>query len=132
VTDETDRELVAFLERAVGDGLRAAGVTTDDGYEILFVRDDVVEKLAADGDFRAAADEIADGLVFRELEREYQRRLFGLGDRRCSVGVFDDGVVFLFPEDLEAKRGALVSVDRGVDVSVPSFVAECRARLPWD
>jgi hypothetical protein len=105
VTDETDRELVPFLERAVGDGLRAAGVTTDDGYEILFVRDDVVEKLAADGDFRAAADEIADELVFRELEREYQRRLFGLGDRRCSVEVFDDGVVFLFPEDLEAKRG---------------------------
>lgn len=132
MTDEADRGLVAFLEDAVGDHLRAAGVTTGDGYEILFLRDDVAEKLAGDDDLRAAAGEIADELVFRELEKEYQERLFGLGDRRCSVEVFDDGVVFLFPEDLEAERGALVSVDRGVDVSVPSFVEECRARLPWN
>lgn len=132
MSDEAGSDLVAFVEREVGDHLRSVGVTTDDGYRIPYIRDDVVAKLAEDGDLRATTDEIADELVFRELEREYQQRLFGLGDRRCSVEVFDDGVVFLFPEDPEAKRGALVSVDRGVDVSVPSFVAECRARLPWD
>lgn len=127
-----DHELVAYLQEAVGDSLRAAGVTTDDDYEIRYVRDDVVEKLSADGEFRAATDDLADELVFREMEKEYQERLFGLGDRACSVEVFDDGLVFLFPENLSKRRGALVSVDRDVSISVPEFVAECRARLPWD
>ena len=113
--------LVGSLRSITIGSLRVIAAYTDEGYEPLYVRDDVTPRLSE------FADEIHDDLILQGLGREYLEDLFVAGDLHCSVHCFEELTAFHFAGD--GFAGLFVSVDAESNVPLTTFVEECKQSL---
>jgi hypothetical protein len=107
--------LVAFLERKAGEHLRGALVYDDDGYEVLYLRDDLR---------RTRRRSEVDGIVERlhDSSKGIEEAAFPFGDFHGSVRCFEEATFLHFPLD---DGGVAVSLDPGAARDLNTFAGEC-------
>lgn len=109
-------EPVTALRSVAGDALRAVAAYDRDGLDLLYGRDDVMEK-------ETAIDRIHEELVLQELGREYLEELFGVGRWHCTMHRFDRATCVHYAEG--EFSGVFVSVDSGADVDLEKSADAC-------
>lgn len=115
-------ELIQYLHRAVGDRLR--GVATYDGtdHRLLYVREDLRDRL--DG---VSVGRLVERFRAAELDAETRSDLFG--EHGTTLRTYGDTLVLHCVSD--GGTGTLVSMDADVGSDFLSFAGEC-ARLSAD
>jgi hypothetical protein len=111
--------LVAELRALDGDGLRTVATYDREGYDFLYLRDDVTARRDD------KADDIHDELVLQGLGTEYLEDLFEGGPLECSLHRFEDLTAIHFIDD--AYTGLFVSVDSDADFPVVELVDICKS-----
>jgi len=115
----TDRELLlGELRATAGEALRVVATYDRDGYDPVYVREDVSERLGG------RADAVHEELVLQGIGREYLEDLFDAGDLQCSMHRFDELTAFHFVA--AEYTGLFVSVDSDAEVSLASFAETCK------
>lgn len=109
------RAFVTALRDHVGDGLRVVADYDRDGYDVIYTRDGVEQRV------QARADEVHRELVLQGIGREHLEDMFGAGSLHCSMHRFDDLTAFHFVQD--EYTGCFVSIDSDVHVDLPEFSA---------
>jgi hypothetical protein len=118
---DDEQALVDSLQAEVGDALRAVATYDEDGYDALYVRDDVADRLESRG------DAVHEDLILRGLGRGHLEDLFGAGSLECSMHRFSDLTAFHFAAG--EFTGLFVSVDSDTDVPLASFADRCKEWL---
>jgi len=114
-TKSPGERLVRFLEREAGKHLRGALVYDEDGYEMLFLRDDIRRVR-----LRSEVDEIV-GLL-RDSSKGVEEGTFPFGDFHGSVRCFEEATFLHFPLD---DGGVAVSLDPGAARDLNTFAGAC-------
>ena len=118
----TDREsLLRELRAAIGDALRVVATYDRDGYDPVYVRENVADRV----DERA--DAVHEELVLQGIGQEYLEDLFGAGELQCSMHRFEDLTAFHFVA--AEHTGLFVSLDSGADISLASFAGTCERHM---
>jgi|GEM_PF-893110 len=113
--------LVQLVHNRAGDAFRGAIRYDADGWEALYLRDDVATEA-----LKSALSAIADRARADEStvpEAQYDR----LGENQATVELYDHAAVLHFRES--ADSGIVVSLDRDVAQGLGQFVNSCNAVL---
>jgi hypothetical protein len=125
MADEERSEIVRFLKQRAGDNLRGVAHYHEDGYELLYVRDDVARRYDDD---RFA--ELFSTIREEMSERAQQESVYELGRLHCTVRLFDEGIVLNFSQG--DRLGTSVSLDPEAASNLTTFAYECIRRLHRD
>lgn len=109
--------LAAFLREQVGDGLRSVIYYDPEGYEVVFVREDVTGY-----DDRTVEDIVTD-LRADSYEQDIREDLHGHGSVNCTVWVFEEAIEMHFVAG--ERRGLAVALDAETFLAQRTFVGEC-------
>jgi hypothetical protein len=116
--------LISFLEERYGDSLRWVASFDSEriDYTVRYIRDDLKTELSG-LDF--------DTIVHRSMvvfnRRHVEDVYFHLGDARTLVAEYDDATaVHLYLDD---RRGVVIKIESGAEVSIPAFREACLERL---
>jgi len=121
----TDREaLLDSLRAEAGDALRVVATYDREGYEPVYVRDDLTARLTN------RADAVHDELVLQGIGRGHLEDLFGAGDLQCSMHRFEGLTAFHFTA--AEFTGLFVSLDSDADIQLASFTEACKRQLSDD
>ena len=116
--ESNPEELVAFLKQRAGDALRGVAHYYEDGYELLYVRDDVAHRYTDDH------FEQLFGTIREEMsEQTVQESAYNLGTLHCTMRLFDDGIVLNFSQG--ERVGTSVSLDPEAASNLTTFTYEC-------
>ena len=118
MTDESHDALLAFLDDAVGEHLRAVDRFERDDHASIFIRDDV-RALYSDRQFRhMRIERVLSSFSSRSLEQLYE-----VGAFRYALRRFDDAVILYLP--VGEASGIVVSVDPAASLDFPAFGDRC-------
>ena len=118
----TDREsLLRELRAAIGDALRVVATYDRNGYDPVYVRENVADRV------NERADAVHEELVLQGIGQEYLEDLFGAGDLQCSMHRFDELTAFHFAA--AEHTGLFISLDSGADISLASFAEACKRHM---
>ncbi|NLV09909.1 hypothetical protein GOC74_08205 [Halomicrobium mukohataei] len=81
---DDEAALVSDLESIVGDALRVVARYDEDGYELLYVREDLTEHT------QGISDAIHENLVLEGIAKEYLEDLFEAGELHCTIHEFEE------------------------------------------
>lgn len=115
-----NEELVDYLRGELDDDLRAVGRYDREGYDPLFIRDDVIEEYATED-----IEEIHHEMVLKGLGNQHLETLFKGDDLDCSIYQFEDKVRLHFVRG--DYRGLYVSFDWHGDVNPSRIVDRCKS-----
>ena len=116
--------LVSFLQGEYDDALRWVASFDSDSmhYDVRYIREDLKTELSG-LDFDTIVHRSMVVFNRRHLEDVY----FHLGDAESLVVEYDDAMaVHLYLDD---RRGVVIKLQRGADVSIPEFREACLERL---
>jgi hypothetical protein len=113
------KELVELLKDEVGDKLRAVGRYDREGYEVLYIREDVLEEFSHDD-----IGEIHHEMVLKGLGNQHIESLFNDEELECSIYQFESSARLHFVKD--DYLGYYVSFDYEGDVNPSRIVDECK------
>lgn len=107
--------LVRFLKHRAGNYLRGALTYSDDGYEMLYLREDLQ---------RVRLESEVDSIVTRlsEGSKETEEEAFPFGEFHGSVRCFDEATLLHFPLN---GAGVAVSLDPGATTDLNTFAGQC-------
>lgn len=114
------KDLVAFLESEVGEGLRAVISYTPDDADVRYLREDLREQVNLD-DFEPS--------IAQARELHTQLNTVGLlqGDTLGSpvgnVSIFEQTIVMILTAD--ETNGVIVTLERNIGRQVADFVERC-------
>jgi hypothetical protein len=111
--------LVRFLKREAGEYLRGALLYDDDGYEMLYLRNDLQRVR-----LRSEVDTIVSRL--REGSKASEEETFPFGEFHGSVRCFEDATLLHFPMN---GGGVAVSLDPGAARNLNTFAGECLEQI---
>jgi len=115
------KQLVDYLASRAGDMVRAVAFYTGDDYEILYIKDEIRAKYT-----EAEIERVAD-LLRAEPRRSRVESTFEMGEFRCSLLAFGDGIVMHFPQG--GGTGTLVTLEVDAARQFSQFAAECAGRI---
>jgi len=113
--------LIGALRSQAGGSLRVVAAYDRDGYEPLYVRDDVTPRM------QEVADKIHDDLILQDIGRGHLEDLFEAGALECSIYRFEAVTAFHFVGG--EYTGLFVSLDPDADVELASFAETCKQAL---
>lgn len=116
--------LVGFLEEEAGVYLRGAIHYSNDGYESLYMRDDV-DALYSD----ERMEELC-AYYRRQSKVQSSEEPFTLGSCHCNVSFYDDAILFHFSQG--ENVGTVVTLDPEAGRDIVGFITECLERLHFD
>lgn len=116
------KQLVDFLKEEVGDRLRAVGRYDKDGYDVMYIREDVIEEFSHDD-----IEEIHHEMVLKGLGNQHIEALFNDENLDCSIYQFETTVRLHFV--MEDYRGYYVSFDYDGDTNPSRIVDKCKGML---
>ena len=122
---EEASQFVGFLKRQAGENLRGVAHYYEDGYELLYAREDVSRRYDED-----RFEELFSTIRKEMSERTQQESVYELGTLHCTVRLFDDGIVLNFSQG--DKIGTSVSLDPEVASNLTNFAHECIRHLHRD
>jgi hypothetical protein len=116
--------LVEFLEEKTGEHLRGAIHYSEDGYETLYMREDI--------DARYSDEDLA------SLSRYYSQQSkvhnteepFSLGECHCNVSFYDDAILFHFSQG--DSIGTVITLEPEAGRDIVGFITECLKMLHFD
>jgi hypothetical protein len=116
----TSQGLVDLLRDEVGDELRAVGRYDKEGYDVLYIREDVAAEFSQED-----VEEIHHEMVLKGLGNQHIESLFNDEVLDCSIYQFEDSVRLHFVED--DYLGYYVSFDYDGDTNPSRVVDECKS-----
>ena len=120
MSEDSHRNLITFLKSEAGEYLRGVAAYNADGYETVYLRDDVRTKR-----FESEVDRMIDRL--RQESRAREQRSFPFEDLNGIVRSFSDGMVMHFPRAQE--RGTVITLDPEVARQLNTFMEQCLQRI---
>lgn len=121
-SDAAER-LAASCRQRVGDGLRTVVEYDSDGFEVVFIR----EELRDVYDGSEYGELIREAVEVQEAVQRTDTESGPLGPEEATVHAFEQAFVFQFP--VERSRGVIVSIDRDVGRFLGEFVNSCRVAM---
>ena len=118
---EHEPRLLEALKALVGGSVRVVATYDSEGYDVIYTRDDVRERV------RTHADEVHDELVLQGISRSHLEELFHAGTLHCTMHRFDELTAFHFGQ--EEYTGVFVSIDSDASVDLDDFAGTVRAQL---
>ena len=115
---ESETAFVDALQDELDGALRAVAEYDENGYTIVFMREDV-RATYEDADIQ----NIHGNVVLDTISAEFLEDLFDAGSLTCSLQLFDDAAMCSFPR--EGYDGLFVSFDADADVSLLSLRRTC-------
>lgn len=112
-------DLVDYLQDAVGDSLRAVGRYDQEGYDVLYIREDVAQEYSS-----ADIEQIHHEMVLKGLGNQHIESLFKQEALSCSIYQFEDTARLHFVH--QDYRGFYVSIDLDDDVNPSKIAAKCQ------
>ncbi|MFC7079902.1 DUF7522 family protein [Halorussus caseinilyticus] len=109
--------LADFLHEQVGDGLRSVIYHDPDGYEVVYVRENV------DGRSEEDIDGIVADLWADSYEQGIREELRGYGPLNCTVWVFEEAIEMHFVAD--ERQGIAVALDTETFLAQSTFIGRC-------
>lgn len=117
---EIAERLRTLLSESTGDLLRSVAYYDDEGYEVVYLRDDVADEYDED-----EIDEAFEDVRLEALTKPRQEDLYTHGRLECVVRCFSEAVEMHF--DLTETTGVAAALDREVMESGSQFLGECLA-----
>ena len=114
--------LLDLLKDEVGDKLRAVGRYDKEGYDALYIRDDVAAEFTQED-----IEEIHHDMVLKGLGNQHIESLFNDEELECSIYQFEDSVRLHFVNN--DYLGYYVSFDYDGEVNPSRIVDECKDRI---
>jgi hypothetical protein len=111
--------LVGELRDEIGEAVRVVARYNRDGYDALYVRDDVQGRVDTYG------DDVHNDLVLQGVGKERLEDLFG-DDLVCSIHRFEELTAFRFVDGDTDFEGLFVSVDSDANVPLATFSDICQ------
>jgi hypothetical protein len=119
----TDSEaLLDSLRAQAGDSLRVVAAYDREGYDPVYVRDDLTTRMSA------RADAVHDELVLQGIGRGHLEDLFRAGELQCSMHRFEEMTAFHFAA--AEFTGLFVSLDSDADIGLATFAETCEGYIP--
>lgn len=110
--------LVEFLLAQVGDNLRSVVRYDTDGYDVVYIREDVGDQYS-----EADLEAVVRDLGIDAFEKGHQEGLYVHGDLNCTVRCFDDAIEMNFVFD--RGDGIAVSLDGETFATQQTFIGTC-------
>ena len=120
MSEDSHQHLITYLKDRAGEYLRGIAVYNPEGYETMYLRDDVRTKR-----FESEVDTMIDRL--RQESRAREQRSFPFDDLNGTVRSFGDAMVMHFPQAQE--RGTVITLDPEVARQLNTFMSECLERI---
>lgn len=117
---EENEQLLEYLRESLGDSLRAVGRYDKEGYDPIYLREDVVDAYDSED-----IEEIHHEMVLKGLGNQHLETLFKGDDLDCSIYQFEDKVRLHFVRG--DYRGLYVSFDWNGSVNPSKIVERCKA-----
>lgn len=116
MTDSPVRAVWDEVHDRVGDDLRVVTRFEPRGFETR-MRDDVREAYTEAEDQAIVDDTILDQMRLSDFQEEVKA-----GDLHAVIRVFDDAWILAWPDDVRARSGFIVSLERGGERASPDDV----------
>lgn len=116
-----ESELLDALQNIVGRNLRVVATYDREGYDIVYTRGEIDERV------KAYADAVHNELVLQGIGRDHLEDLFVAGDLHCSMHRFDELTAFHFVQ--EEYTGLFVSIDSDASVDLNEFSETVKTHL---
>lgn len=122
--EESANRLVDYLEEQAGEYLRGAIHYSEDGYMTLYMRDDVDALYSP-----AKMEELAE-YYQQENRNQSSEEPFELGTNHCTVGFYDDAILFHFTQG--DGLGTVITLEPEAGRNIVGFITECLKRLYYN
>lgn len=116
------KQLVDFLKKEVGDRLRAVGRYNKEGYDAMYIREDVAKEFS-----QQDIEEIHHEMVLKGLGNQHIEALFNDENLACSIYQFETSVRLHFVT--EDYRGYYVSFDYDSEINPSKIVDDCKGMI---
>ena len=110
------KSLSAYLNNRVDDLLRGVAHYQQDGFEVVYLRDDIQERR-----HREEVDKMLTRIKQEGTAEEEQS--FPFGHLHATLRIFDETIFMHFP--IENQTGVVVALEPEVARSLNSFVGDC-------
>ncbi|WP_232820477.1 hypothetical protein [Halorussus litoreus] len=121
---ESANRLVEFLEERADEHLRGAIHYSEDGYESLYLREDV-DAMYSDKKMTDLAE------YYRQQSRvQSSDKPFALGNCHCNVSFYDDAILFHFSQG--DKIGTVITLEPEAGRDIVGFITKCLELLHFD
>ena len=114
---ETDT-LVSELQDLTDEGLRVVVQFDQEGYEPVYVRDDMSQRI------EELADDVHEELVLQGIGRVHVEDIFEAGALHCSAHHFEDLIAFYLA--MGESEGVFLTVDSTAEVPLTRFTERCK------
>lgn len=114
-------ELADYLANHVGSHLRAAAFYDENDFSLLYIKDELEELYTED-----ELEKIAE-YMRREVRRSHAERVFKMGEFRCTLWGYEDGIVLHFPQG--GSKGTILTLEAEAATRFNEFVRECAERI---
>ena len=114
---ESASHLVKFLTNQAGNHLRGAIHYFEDGYDSLYLREDV-EELYSDAKMEELAEYYRQQSTVQNAEEP-----FSLGNCHCNISCYDDAILFHFAQG--DNVGTVITLDPEVGSDILGFITRC-------
>jgi hypothetical protein len=121
---ESANRLVNYLEKQAGPYLRGAIHYSEEGYDPLYMRDDI-NALYSDGKM----DELTE-YYRRENQYHSSQEPFELGNNHCTVNFYDGALLFHFTQGDEV--GTVITLEPEAGRDIVGFITECLKQLHYN
>jgi hypothetical protein len=121
---ESANRLVEFLEGQADEYLRGAIHYSTDGYESLYMRDDIAGLYSDEG-----MEDLCE--YYREQSQvQTSEEPFALGNCHCNVSFYDEAILLHFSQGDDI--GTVVTLDPEAGRDIVGFITNCLERLHYD
>lgn len=114
-------ELVEYLSNRAGSHLRACAYYDETDYSILYLKDELDQQYT-----ERELEKIADHMR-QKVRRSRAERLFKMGEFRCSLLGYEDGLVLHFPQG--GSKGTIITLEAAAASNFNTFTSEFAERI---
>ena len=121
---ESASRLVAFLKKQAGNHLRGAIHYSKDGYDSLYMREDI-EELYSDAKMQELVEYYQHQSTVQTAEEP-----FSLGNCHCNISCYDNAILFHFAQGDDV--GTVITLDPEAGSDILGFITRCLKILHTD
>ncbi|WP_435068290.1 hypothetical protein [Haloplanus sp. C73] len=124
MAQESANRLVEFLEDEAKEHLRGAIHYSEEGYELLYMREDV--------DAMYSDDDLLNLSAYYRQQSDVQTtdEPFTLGNCHCNVSFYDEAILFHFGQG--DSIGTVITLEPEAGRNIVGFITECLKLLHFD
>lgn len=114
--------LVQFLQEEINDNLRSVIHYDKDGYEVVYIQDDVAAEYTGD-----EIEKVIQDLGMEAFSKPLQESLYAHGELRCTMRWFEDGIELNFL--VSDSEGVAIGLSGETFIAHQTFLGKCMAHV---